>query len=73
MPLLDPNHQSRVAMMKRARLGNAIDEARAATSAALEKTAGDLADDLLKQHTLVSPDQASELEAHFNLEYVKEN
>lgn len=64
---LDPNFKSRVEMMRKARMGEIIAHGAATTEALLDQRASDLADDLISQHTLVSPEQAAELEAHFNL------
>jgi hypothetical protein len=65
---IDPNFRSRVEMMRKARLDGIMGEAVAASAAALAETAHNITEDLIAQHTLVSPEQAAELKAHFELE-----
>lgn len=65
---IDPNFRSRVEMMRKARLDGIMGEAVAASAAALAETAHNITEDLIAQHTLVSPEQAAELRAHFELE-----
>ncbi len=65
---VDPNYASRVKMFKQARLNSLVDEVIADNAETLADVAGKTVDDLIKQHTLVSPKQAAELKAHFNLE-----
>jgi hypothetical protein len=64
---IDPNFESRRRMMAKARLDTQVNSEVEVADELLAEIAGKISDDLIRQHTLVSPEQAAELQAHFNL------
>lgn len=54
-------------MMAKARLDSKTNAELAVTDELLAEIAGKISDDLIRQHTLVSPEQAAELRAHYDL------